>query len=229
MTGRKIASEQEIRDEFSNVTLYPSGKENIGKEPIKGETILEQDKSSKLEKGLRIAGGMAAFVAACSLLQDPIDAIEQGPTWLNTMIGTPGEFLTLVGGTLIASGKAGAELVKDFADVAFKKFEKDSENLKKDFVKGVANSRKDGLKIGKKFQSYTKEAIESLKGMADSTQEFEIYRPKRDGGEGVELDERIVTRTNKIKNTKEETTYKKDENGNLNISKMVWEKARGGK
>lgn len=194
MTERKLPTSDEIRKEIENITIYPCGKDNIGKKPVKGEQILSQDNSSRLEKGLRVAGGAAAFAAFCSLI--PAETITESgeilydySSWLHDNLGTAGQFLTLTGGLAVAGGKVTQEIVTDMASRTKKLINEEGTKLKTSFVNGVSNIRKEGKKVSKKFQSFARRTISKLskKKSSDLETTFEVYHPKQDGGEGVEL------------------------------------------
>ncbi|MDR1694224.1 MAG: hypothetical protein LBR70_03410 [Lactobacillaceae bacterium] len=228
MTERIIPSDQELLEEMKRTTVYPSGSENIGKEPVTGEKVLEQDKDSKLYKGIRVAAGITAFLTYCSMMgpdESIADYVNQDPTWLNQMFGTAGEVTLFLGSIAVAGGKHTQEIVSDVAKATKEYFQEEGPKLKEGFVKSLVNARAGGAKLSKRAKSYAKRTIEAIKG--DKTEEFSIYRPRENGEEGVELDTKIVTTTNKKKDTKTEATYKMD-NGNLRLSTVLFEKMKNG-
>lgn len=190
MSKNILPTKEEIAEELKQITIYPSGKKNQGSKPINGEEALKEESLGKTN-GYRIAFGVIATVAAASLLRDP--EVQPDPTALNQAIGTTGELLMLAGGIIGAMGKEKAqELGRDIQEAwnsgkeARKEF---GDQLKTAFVNGVSNTRKEGKKVGKNLQSFTRRTISNLSKNKSSDLEatFEVYRPKQDGKEGVEL------------------------------------------
>lgn len=233
MSEIKLPSNEELQSEMKKITVYPSGSENIGKEPIKGEDVLSQDKNSKLEKGLRIAGGVVAFAALMSLMPEETIGengqviIQESSNWLRDTVGVTGQILTVAAGAAIAGGKATQEIVAEIAQSSKKFVQEEGPKLKEGFIKSLANARASGAKLSKKAKSYAKRTIEGFSGK--KTEEFEIYRANRDGSEGVDLSERIVTKINKKTGEIQKNTYKKDDDGNMKLSSILWDKNKGGR
>lgn len=190
MSKNILPTKEELVEELKQITIYPSGKNNEGSKPVNGEEALKEESLGK-KNGYRIAFGVVASVAAASLLRDP--EFQPDPTALNQAVGTAGELLMFAGGVIGAMGKEKAQELGQHVQEAWnegKEARKEfGDKLKTAFVNGVSNTRKEGKKVGKKLQSFTRKTISNLSKSKSSDLEttFEVYSPKKDGQEGVEL------------------------------------------